>query len=79
MLSKLTIIEGYNVQIFIRRNRPSDFLYTPKRKSKSRNSPTHSNPNKDYERVMYKMKQAAFENKKAYEINMHILKSNDLI
>jgi hypothetical protein len=37
----------------------------------TKHSHTNSNRNprnKDYEKAMYKMKQAAFENKKAYEI-----------
>ena len=48
-------------------------FYTPPRK------PKYKNRNKEYERAMYKIKQAAFENKKAYEINKHILKSRGLI
>lgn len=36
---------------------------------KSSHSHSNRNPrNKDYEKAMYKLKQAAFENKKAYEI-----------
>jgi len=37
--------------------------------SKSSHSHNNRNPrNKDYEKAIYKMKQAAFENKKTYEI-----------
>lgn len=49
------------------------FYTPPKRK------PKYKNRNKEYERAMYKIKQAAFENKKAYEINKLILKSKGLI
>jgi hypothetical protein len=36
---------------------------------KTSRSPNNRNPrNKDYEKTIYKMKQAAFENKKSYEI-----------
>jgi hypothetical protein len=34
---------------------------------------------KDYERELYKLKQAAFENKKAYEIAKHTIKSKGWI
>jgi hypothetical protein len=38
-------------------------------KTKSSHSQNNRNPrNKDYEKTIYKMKQAAFENKKTYEI-----------
>jgi len=45
--------------------------------SSSHNS--NKTSNKDYEKQMYKLKQAAFENKKAYEINKCKLKSKGLI
>lgn len=50
-------------------------FYTPP-KHKQR----YYNPrNKNLEKELYKLKQAAFENKKAYEINKLTLKSKGLI
>ena len=40
-------------------------FYTP---PKHKRSNIHKPRNKDYEKAIYKLKQAAFENKKAYEI-----------
>ena len=40
-------------------------FYTPKKHKRSDNRKPR---NRDYEKAIYKLKQAAFENKKAYEI-----------
>ena len=46
----------------------------------SKKKSANRNPrNKSLEKELYKLKQSAFENKKAYEINKHILKSKGLI
>ena len=44
-----------------------------------KNSSNHKSSSKDYDKQMYRLKQSAFENKKAYEINKHNLKSKGLI
>lgn len=46
-------------------------FYTPKKRNHHNRKPN----NQDYERQLYKLKQSAFENKKAYEIAKHIAKS----
>lgn len=51
-------------------------FYTPPKHKRSDNRKPR---NKDYEKAVYKLKMAAFENKKAYEINKNILKSKGLI
>ena len=51
------------------------FYTPPKRKHSDDRKPR----NKDYEKAIYKLKMAAFENKKAYEINKLTLKSKGLI
>lgn len=51
-------------------------FYTPPKHKRSDNRKPR---NKDYEKAIYKLKMAAFENKKAYEINKLTLKSKGLI
>jgi hypothetical protein len=51
-------------------------FYTPPKRHKNQN---RKPINRDYEKSMYKLKQAAFENRKAYEINKHFLKSKGSI
>ena len=46
---------------------------------KSHRHRNHNIRNKQLEKALYKLKQSAFENKKAYKINKHILKSKGLI
>jgi len=47
------------------------FGSSPRNSRRSNRKPNH----RDYEREIYKMKQAAFENRKAYEIAQHRAKS----
>jgi len=49
-------------------------FYTPPKRRQDRKP-----RNRDYEKAMYKLKQAAFENKKAYEISQLRAKSNGWI
>jgi hypothetical protein len=51
-------------------------FYTPK---KHKRSDDRKPRDKDYERELYKLKQAAFENKKAYEISKLRAKSKGWI
>jgi hypothetical protein len=51
-------------------------FYTPPKHKRSNNRKPR---NRDYEKAVYKLKMAAFENRKAYEINKHFLKSKGLI
>ncbi len=52
---------------------------SPKSNHHHKSSSNHKSSNRDYEKQMYRLKQSAFENKKAYEINKHKLKSKGLI
>ena len=47
----------------------------PRNSRRSNRKPNH----RDYEREIYKMKQAAFENRKAYEQAQHLAKSKGWI